>query len=210
MTTDDSTSNGKPDTLSTPAESSATLGVEAANPWTRLASKLIYENPWIRIREDKVLTPSGSEGIYGLVKFRNRAVAIIPIDNEGYTWLVGQYRYALGDYSWEVPMGGHPVELDPLDGAHKELREETGLRAQQMTEFLRVQISNSVTDELGVAYLAQQLTPGETDFDDTEQLQIRRLPFDDAIAMCLDGRIQDLFSIAALQQLALRRSEFGV
>lgn len=180
------------------------------NPWTRLASKLIYENPWIRVREDKVLTPSGSEGIYGLVKFRNRAVAIIPIDEQGFTWLVGQYRYALGGFSWEVPMGGHPIDQDPIDGAHKELREETGLRAAQMTELLQVQISNSVTDELGVAYLAQQLTQGDTEFDDTEQLHIQRLRFDDALAMCLDGRIQDLFSIAALQHLALRRDEFGI
>ena len=177
--------------------------------WTTLASKLVYENPWIRVREDRVLNPNGGEGVYGVVKFRNRAVAIVPIDDQGYTWLVGQQRYVLGDYSWEVPMGGHPVDLDPRDGALKELREETGLRAGKLTELMQVQLSNSVTDELGSAYLAQQLSLGETAFDPTEQLQIRRLPFDDALAMALDGRIRDLFSIAVLQQLALRRDEFG-
>ena len=180
------------------------------NPWITLASRWVYENTWIRVREDKVLTPSGSEGIYGLVKFRNRAVAIIPIDEQGYTWLVGQFRYATENYSWEVPMGGHPIDQPAIDGAHKELAEETGLRADKMTELMQVELSNSVSDEIGYAFVAQQLRPGETDFDDTEQLQVKRLPFDEALAMCLDGRIRDLLSIAAIQQLALQRQQFGL
>lgn len=180
------------------------------NPWTTLSSRWLYENNWIRLREDRVINPSGNEGIYGLVKFRNRAVAVIPIDEQGNTWLVGQYRYATDNYSWEVPMGGHPVDQPAVEGAHKELAEETGLRALRMSELMRVELSNSVTDEVGTAFVAQQLTQGDTCFDDTEQLQIQRLPFDDALAMSLDGRIRDLFSIAALQQLALRRDQFGL
>lgn len=183
---------------------------DTPSPWTTLASRLVYENPWIRVREDQVLTPTGSEGIYGVVKFRNRAVAIIPIDDKGYTWLVGQYRYPLQRYSWEVPMGGHPVADDPLQGAQRELAEETGLRAERFTELLRPDVSNSITDEVASVYVAQELTQGETDFDPTEQLAIRRLPFDEALAMAQDGRITDLLSVTALLALALRRNEFAL
>jgi len=180
------------------------------SPWTTLASRLVYDNPWIRVREDRVLTPGGSEGIYGVVKFRNCAVAVVPIDAEGHTWLVGQYRYPLDRYSWEVPMGGHPVDADPREGARRELAEETGLRAARLTELLRPDVSNSVTDEVAAVYVAQELTQGATDFDPTEQLAIRRLPFDDALAMALDGRITDLLSITSLLTVALRRQEFNL
>jgi len=181
---------------------------ESPSPWTTIASRWIYENPWIRVREDQVITPTGSEGIYGVVKFHNRAVAIVPLDSEGYTWLVGQYRYPLDRYSWEVPMGGHPVADDPLEGARRELAEETGLRAERFTELLRTAISNSISDELGIVYVATGLTQGATEFDTTEQLAIRRLPFDEALAMAQDGRISDLLSVTALMALALRRTEF--
>lgn len=107
-------------------------------------------------------------------------------------------------------MGGYPVSEPPLQGAHKELREETGLRAEKMTELMRVHLSNSVTDEVGVAFVAQQLSQGETDFDPTEQLAIKRLSFDEALAMTLDGRITDLFSVAVLQRIALQRTQFGI
>jgi ADP-ribose pyrophosphatase len=180
------------------------------NTWITLSSRWVYENPWIRVREDQVLSPNGHPGIYGLVKFRNQAVAIVPLDADGNTWLVGQQRYALDQYSWEVPMGGHPVGEPPLAGAHKELREETGLNATKMTELMRVHLSNSVTDETGIAFVAQQLTQGDTDFDATESLAIKKLPFDEALAMTLDGRITDLFSIAVLQRLALQRTQFGL
>ncbi len=180
------------------------------NPWTTLASRLIYENPWLRIREDQVLTPAGTEGIYGLVKFRNRAIGIIPVDNDGYTWLVGQYRYALSAYSWEIPMGGQPLQEEPQDGALRELREETGLRAQSLTELMRLHTSNSVTDEEGIVYLAQQLTEGETEFEDTEELVIRRLPLSDAIDWVMTGKITDAISVAGLLKLNMLRKGFGI
>ncbi len=180
------------------------------SPWTTLASRMIYENPWLRIREDRVINPGGGEGIYGLVKFRNRAVGIIPVDEQGRTWLVGQYRYATGGYSWEIPMGGHPVAEDPQEGARRELAEETGLRAGKFTEILRVDISNSVTDEQGVVYLARQLTAGETCFDETEDLAIRCLPLDEAIAMAMDGRIRDGLSVTGLLKLAMMRAELAL
>ncbi|MEH6627336.1 MAG: NUDIX hydrolase [Motiliproteus sp.] len=180
---------------------------ENINPWTTLNSRLIYENPWLQLQEDQVINPNGGEGIYGVVKFRNRAVAIIPVDDEGYTWLVGQYRYALQAYSWEIPMGGHPLDQDPVVGASRELAEETGLRAGRFQEILRVDISNSVTDEEGVVYLAENLTLGDTAFDDTEDLQIKRLPLAEAINWALDGRIRDGLSVTGLLKLALLRSQ---
>ncbi len=180
---------------------------ENANPWTTLSSRLVYENPWLQLQEDQVINPNGGEGIYGLVKFRNRAVGIIPVDDQGYTWLVGQYRYALQAYSWEIPMGGHPLDQDPTVGARRELAEETGLQAKKFQEIARVDISNSVTDEEGVIYLAEDLTPGNTNFDETEDLQIKRLPLSEAITWALDGRIRDCLSVTGLLKLALLRSQ---
>ncbi|MCW8886718.1 MAG: NUDIX hydrolase [Motiliproteus sp.] len=174
----------------------------ADNPWTTLNSRLVYENPWIELQEDQVINPNGGRGIYGLVKFRNRAIGIIPVDDEGYTWLVGQYRYALDNYSWEIPMGGHPVDQDPQQGALRELAEETGLRAKSLEEIARVELSNSITDEIGIVYLAQQLTQGETDFDETEDLQLKRLPLSEAIQWALDGRIRDALSVIGLLKLS--------
>jgi 8-oxo-dGTP pyrophosphatase MutT (NUDIX family) len=183
---------------------------EHASPWTRLSRRQVYGNPWIELHEDQVVNPGGGDGIYGVVSFRNRAVGIIPVDAQGHTWLVGQYRYPLERYSWEIPMGGHPVALPPLEGAQRELEEETGLRARRFDELLQVDVSNSVTDESGVVYLARDLYAGVMQPEETERLRLRRLPFDEALAMALDGRIRDLLSVAGLTALGLRRREFGV
>ena len=183
---------------------------DTVSPWTTLSTRLVYENPWIRVREDRVLNPAGGEGIYGLVRFRNRAVGIIPVDEAGHTWLVGQYRYALDHYSWEIPMGGQPLDQDPLEGARRELREETGLRAGRFDSLLEVDLSNSVTDERGCVYLARDLVEGPPEFEDTEAIRIRRLPLEEALAMALDGRIRDLLSVTGLMALGLRREEFGL
>ncbi|MDX1507624.1 MAG: NUDIX hydrolase [Woeseiaceae bacterium] len=171
--------------------------------WKRLSSKTIYENPWIRVLEDHVINPRGGENQYGHVQFRNVAVAIVPLDDEDHTWLVGQHRYTLGAYSWELPMGGAPLDEDPLDAAKRELQEETGLRAAQWSELMRLHTSNSVTDELGIVYVARELTGGETAFDDTEVLDARRLPLAEAIGMAQRGDITDAISVAALLRLAV-------
>ena len=149
------TSSAKNSTLSTTHSSNTLPTNPSIKSWTTLASKLIYENPWLRVREDKVINPNGGEGIYGVVKFFNQAIGIIPIDEEDHTWLVGQYRYALGVYSWEIPMGGHPINEDPQVGAIRELAEETGIRAKQLEEILQVDISNSVTDEKGIVFICK-------------------------------------------------------
>jgi ADP-ribose pyrophosphatase len=172
------------------------------NPWKTLTIEHIYENPWIRLEHHEVLNPVGKNGIYGKVHFKNRALAIVPIDQDGNTWLVGQYRYTLDEYSWEIPMGGGLVQHDLLDSAKRELQEETGLTAGKWTEIMKIHTSNSVTDELGVVYLAEDLTAGEPNFDETELLQIKKLPFSRALEMVMTGEITDSISIAAILKTA--------
>ena len=166
--------------------------------WKKLSSRVVFDNPWMQVRLDHVINPGGGENDYGYVHFKNRAVAILPIDDAGQTWLVGQQRYTLGQYSWELPMGGAPLEEEPLEAARRELREETGLSAARWTELLRLHPSNSITDEFGVVFLAEELTQGEPDFEETEDLSIRRLPLVDALAMVDAGEITDAISVAAL------------
>ncbi|MFC3414152.1 NUDIX domain-containing protein [Algoriphagus hitonicola] len=172
------------------------------NPWKTRKETTIYQNPWIRLEEHQVLNPAGKEGIYGKVHFKNKAMAIIPIDREGNTWLVGQYRYTLNQYSWEIPMGGGPIGQDFLESAKRELKEETGLTASKWTELLRIHTSNSVTDEEGIIYLAEDLTEGETEFEETEILQIQKLPFAKVIDKVMKGEITDSISIAGILKAA--------
>jgi 8-oxo-dGTP pyrophosphatase MutT (NUDIX family) len=170
--------------------------------WKTLRSKVVFDNPWMTVLEDRVVNPSGGQNDYGHVRFKNRAVAIIPIDDANNTWLVGQDRYTLGQYSWELPMGGAPKNEDPLQAAKRELREETGIRAAQWTELMRLHISNSITDEEGLVFVAKELRHGETDFEETEKLEIRRLPLTEAIAMAVNGEITDAISVAALLRIS--------
>ena len=176
------------------------------NPWKKLASRVAYENPWFRIVDHEVIHPNGNEGIYGVVSFSNLAVGIIPLDEDDHTWIVGQYRFALDEYSWEIPMGGVPRGEDPLNGAKRELKEETGLTALEWRQILSVRISNSVTDESGVVYVAEGLTAGEPEPGDTEKLQLRRLPFDELLRMAMDGEINDGLSVTGILKLAALRS----
>ncbi|MEM9328341.1 MAG: NUDIX hydrolase [Bacteroidota bacterium] len=171
------------------------------NNWKRLATRQIYDNPWITVTEDDVINPRGGNGIYGKVHFKGFAIAIIPLDEEDNTWIVGQWRYTLNEYSWEVPMGGGPLDIDRLASAKRELKEETGLIATDWDCFLKMHTSNSVTDEVGYAYTARGLTQGATEFDDSEDLQIRKLPFREAYSMCLRGEITDSLSLAAILKL---------
>jgi ADP-ribose pyrophosphatase len=172
------------------------------NPWQTLKVSTVYENPWIRMEHHDIVNPTGKDGIYGVVHFKNRAIGVIPIDKEGNTWLIGQYRYALNEYSWEIPMGGGPNELDLLESAKRELKEETGLTAEKWTQIMKIHTSNSVTDELGYVYLAKDLTQGETEFEETEVLQVRKLPFQEALDMVMSGEITDSLSIAGILKAA--------
>ncbi|MFC4871522.1 NUDIX domain-containing protein [Negadavirga shengliensis] len=173
------------------------------NPWKKLSEKIVYDNPWIRVAEHQVITPNNTEGIYGVVSFKNKAIGIVPLDKAMNTWLVGQYRYTLEEYTWEIPMGGGPILEDVLESAKRELKEETGMSAARWTNIMRIHTSNSVTDEEGFVFLAEQLTEGEPQFDDTEDLKIRKVPFQKAIEMVLSGEITDAISIAALLKTQL-------
>lgn len=172
------------------------------NPWQRLSRKEIYNNPWIIVYEDQVINPRGGQGIYGQVSFKNKAIGIIPIDEDLNTWLVGQYRYTLHEYSWEIPMGGGDARIDPLESARRELKEETGLSAQRWQNIMRIHTSNSVTDEEGFIFLAQDLAQGATEFDETEDLAIKKVRLSEAVNMVMHGKITDAISIAGLLKVA--------
>ena len=177
----------------------------AIGPWRRLTSDKVYENPWIQVYHENVLTPAGTPGIYGRVHFRNQAIAIVAIDDEEHTYLVRQFRYARGHDSLEIPKGGGSRDTDPLLIAQRELREETGFTAASWQHLLSVQISNSVTDQSGHVFLAQQLVAGEQSLDDSEDIEVIRVPLREAIAMACDGRITDDFSVMSLLRVALVR-----
>jgi len=168
------------------------------NPWKKKNSKLVYDNAWIRVHHDEVITPTGSNGIYGRVEFKNRAIGIIPIDEDNNTWLVGQYRYTVDEYSWEIPMGGGPLEEDILTAAKRELKEETGIEAKEWECIMKIHTSNCITDEEGFIYIARGLSFGDTNFDSTEDLKVKKLPFTEVVQMINDGKITDAITIAGI------------
>lgn len=171
--------------------------------WKKQSSKEIYDNPWLSLHEDEVINPGGGISHYGKINFKNIAIGIIPIDENNNTWLVGQYRYVPDCYSWEIPMGGGPLTIDPLDSAKRELKEETGLIASNWSELMRLHTSNSVTDERCIVYVAKGLIEGETDFEESEDLQILKLPIEEAIGYALNGEITDAITVAGLLKYSI-------
>ncbi len=173
------------------------------NPWITHSTRLVYENPWIRVTESQVTNPSGGQGIYGVVHYRNRAIGVLPIDEEDQIWLVGQYRYTLGTYEWEIPEGGCPAGETPLEAAKRELREETGLVATDYKILLDdIALSNSVSNERATIFVATGLTQSAAEPEETEELRVRRLPLSEAIAMVRRGEITDSISVIALLAVA--------
>jgi 8-oxo-dGTP pyrophosphatase MutT (NUDIX family) len=168
------------------------------NPWQTLEVRQVYDNPWIQVNHHTVLNPSGKEGIYGVVSFKNLAIGVVAVDENLNTFLVGQYRYTLKQYSWEIPEGGGPFGEEPLATAQRELLEETGLTATNWSLLTPIHTSNSVTDEAGFVFLATGLVQGESDPEETEDLRVWKLPLSEAIAMVENGRITDSLSIAGL------------
>jgi 8-oxo-dGTP pyrophosphatase MutT (NUDIX family) len=176
-----------------------------ANPWTRRSRRRAYQNPWIEVYEDQVVRPDGQPGIYGVVHFLNRAIGVVALDNSDRVLLVGQYRYPLDRYSWEIPEGGAAFEEEPLAAARRELAEETGFAAQHWQEIVRTDLSNSVTDEQGICYLATDLRAGTAQPEGTEKLQIKWVAFAEALRMAVAGEITDSLSLLGLQRVALMR-----
>ena len=177
----------------------------ASGPWVRRSRRVAYENPWLTIWHDEVSRPDGTPGIYGVVHFANLAAGVLVIDDEDRVLLVGQHRYSLDAYSWEIPEGGVPDGESALDGARRELLEETGVEATDWRELARLHLSNSVSDELAILFVATGLSHGDATPDGTEQLVIRWLPFSEVLAMTLDGRITDAMTVVAVERFALLR-----
>lgn len=180
---------------------------ESGNPWTVLSSTTMYENPWMEVVEHKVLTPKGKPGIYGVVSPRSVATGVVPIDDEGRVTLVGQYRFPLERYSWEIPEGGGEKGVDPQASAARELREETGQTARHWMPLMTLHLSNCLTDEVAYTFLAWGLEQGAACPDDTEELAIRRVPFAEAVAMAMRGEITDSMAVASLFKLRLMAAE---
>lgn len=174
------------------------------NPWKQQSNKRIYDNPWFRVEEDDVINPGGGLSHYGKILFKNIAIGIVPLDEDNNTWLVGQYRYVPDCYSWEIPMGGGPLAIDPLVSAKRELREETGLSASNWETLMHLHTSNSVTDERGIVYVATGLSQGDTEFEETEDLQLIKLPLQQAVERVIAGEITDAVSVAALLRLGIQ------
>ena len=177
------------------------------NPWQVTGEQKIYDNPWITVTEYAVINPSGGNGIYGKVHFKNRAIGIIPMDETGHIWLVGQYRFVLNAFSWEIPEGGGILESDPLDAAKRELKEETGLVAESWEKILEIHLSNSVSDEFGIIYLASGLKQEDAEPEDTEQLHIQKVSLEDAYRMVINHQITDSLSVAGIQHMWIRQLE---
>ena len=177
---------------------------ETKSPWQTINSRQVYDNPWISVREDQVIRPDGKRGIYGVVHYKNIAVGILPVEGD-YIYLVGQYRYPLNQYSWEIPEGGCTESEDPLSAARRELAEETGFQAQHWSKLGEAHLSNSVSDEYAVWFLATDLTPGIQQPEGTEALRLERVLFKEALAMALDGTITDALSLMAIISYSLKR-----
>jgi 8-oxo-dGTP pyrophosphatase MutT (NUDIX family) len=171
---------------------------ELIGNWKRKSRQQIYSNNWISIFHDDVVNPNGGNGIYGVVHFKNLAIGVIPIDENGYTWLVGQHRYPQNKFSWEIPEGGGPLGIDPLESAKRELQEEVGLAADDWQLILKMDLSNSVSDEEALIYLAKGLEFIQANPEETEELQLKHLPFSEAYRMVLNGEITDSMSVAGI------------
>jgi 8-oxo-dGTP pyrophosphatase MutT (NUDIX family) len=179
---------------------------EVKNPWTTISGEEKYNNPWISVTEYKVINPAGGNGIYGKVHFKNKAIGVVALDDEGNTWLVGQFRYTLNEFTWEIPEGGGALGGDPLEAAKRELKEETGFSAKKWSLLTRLHTSNSVTDEEGFLFLAEGLEAGTSELEDTEaDLKVKKLPLRDALEMVLRGEITDSMSMIGILMVARQR-----
>lgn len=175
-------------------------GPHNRGPWTVLGERVAFENPWMTVRSHDIITPGGDPGHYGVVCYKNLAMAVLPVFDNGDVTLVGQHRFPNDVYSWELPEGGAPMDEQPLAAAQRELKEETGLTAKSWREITRMHLSNSITDELAICYLATGLTQGEAEPDPDEVLAIRRIHFQDYLAEVTSGAITDSLSVALAYQ----------
>ena len=176
------------------------------NPWTTKKTRKVYDNPWIAVSESDVINPSGGKGIYGVIHFKNIAVGVLALDEKDRVLLVGQYRYPLDLYSWEIPEGGEPIGSSPLASAKRELKEETGYKARKWKKLFTMHLSNSCSDERAEIFLASDLTAGESEPEETEELRVKWMPLTHALRLVESGKITDAITVAALFQADRLRS----
>ncbi len=172
------------------------------NNWKTLSEDNVYENAWLEVSHRKVINPAGNNGVYGVVKFKNKAIGVVPYDRDGNIYLVGQYRYAINEYSWEIPEGGGALDCEPIDAAKRELKEETGLNAGSWTKLARIHTSNSATNEEGFLFLAEDLTLGDAEPEETEVLDLKKIQLLEAVNMVMRSEITDSLSVCAILMIA--------
>lgn len=177
------------------------------NPWKTLTAEMVYESAWISVTRHEVLNPSGNPGLYSVVHFKNLAIGILPLDREYNTWIVGQYRYPIERYSWEIPEGGGKREVPPLESAKRELKEETGIIADKWTKILEMHLSNSASDEFCILFVAQDLHFEAPEPEDTEQLELKKISFSELYRMVNEGEITDSLTVAAVLKVKLMMME---
>ncbi len=168
------------------------------NPWKTISSEPVYESAWIKVVKHEVLSPASKPAIYSVVNFKNLAIGILALDNENNTWLVGQWRYPLNEYAWEIPEGGGSLDVDPMDSAKRELKEETGIVAKDFKEIMRLHLSNSATNELAIVFIAKNLSFEEAEPEESEVLQVKKIPITEAYNWVMEGKITDAISVAAI------------
>ena len=173
------------------------------NPWKTISEETAYENAWIRVEHHEVLNPAGNPGIYGKVHYKNTAISIVAVDSEGFTYLVGQFRYTLNAYSWEIPEGGGSRLLEPLESAKRELLEEVGIEALDWQLIQELDLSNSATDEVAYTFLARNLTYKKAQPEDSEQLTIKKIPFQSFYEMVEKGEIRDAITVSACYKVKM-------
>jgi 8-oxo-dGTP pyrophosphatase MutT (NUDIX family) len=176
---------------------------ENKNPWKTNSDQIVYQNNWIEVHHQDVTTPAGTPGVYGVVHFKNLAIGIIPLDQDNNTYIVGQFRYPLKKYSWEIPEGGGKIGVDPIESAKRELLEECGIIAQDWEKILEMDLSNSATDEHAILYVARNLTFTQAEPEETEELHLKKIPFDSLYQMVKSGQIEDAMTVAAVLKLKL-------
>jgi 8-oxo-dGTP pyrophosphatase MutT (NUDIX family) len=177
------------------------------NPWKIISSEEIYDTPWIKVMRHDVIHPSGNPGVYSVTHFKNLAIGVLPLDEDYNTWIVGQYRFPLNQYSWEIPEGGGALDIHPLESAKRELKEETGITAKEFIEIQRMHLSNSATDELAILYVAKGLSFGTAQPEESEELQIAKIPFEDLYQKVLSGEITDSLTVVAVLKIKLMMQE---
>lgn len=176
------------------------------NPWQIKSSEVLHDNPWSRLDAHDVIGPDGKDYTYHVTHFHNRACGVVPYEVRGGVpgvWLVGQTRFALNRYSWELPEGGVPEGEDVADAARRELKEEAGIEADTLTWLFDIHTSNSVTDEWGQVFLATGLTHGEPELEGTEDITALFVPLTEALDAISSGRITDAITVAGLYRTAL-------